>query len=215
MIFAIILLLALILGVISFIFKEQILLAIGNYLVIQDELNPVDVIHVIAGEDNRTEYAIRLYQQGYGKTIFFTGGWCTHHKYYHGEHGMQLALEAGVPMEDIDFDDSKVTSTYSETIHLKAWMDQRSTPIRSVIVVSDPFHMRRARWTTRQVLGKDVEIIMAPVPFTRTSYLRQWWKDELSRKYVEQEYLKIVYYFVRYQLAFKPINDWLASFDQG
>jgi uncharacterized SAM-binding protein YcdF (DUF218 family) len=212
-ILAIILLSALLIGAISLLFKDPLLLAIGNYLVIQDELVPADVIHVIAGQDYRTEHAIHLYQKGYGKVIFFTGGWCTHHKYYHGEHGLQLALASGVPREAIAYDDTTVTSTYSETIRLKDWMDQSPTPIHSVIVVSDPFHMRRARWTTRQVLGKDIEILMVPVPFEQTPYQQQWWKDEASKRYVKDEYKKTAYYLLRYQLSRGWIQDWLASLD--
>jgi uncharacterized SAM-binding protein YcdF (DUF218 family) len=203
------------LGVIALIFKERILLAVGDYLVIQDELKPVDVIHVIAGDDYRTDYAVRLYKQGYARYIFFTGGWCQVHGYYHGEHGKQLALSQGVPQEAIAFDDSSVTSTYSETVRLNAWMDQRPVPVRSVIVVSDPFHMRRARWTNRQVLGKDIEIIMAPVPFDQIPYKRQWWTDEASRRYVKEEYIKTVYYFMRYRLTWGWVRDWLTSYDTG
>src|SRR6185369_3491184 len=59
-----------------FLFREQWLIAIGNFLIVDDKLHPADVIHVIAGDDYRTDYAIQLYKQGYAKTIFFTGGWC-------------------------------------------------------------------------------------------------------------------------------------------
>jgi uncharacterized SAM-binding protein YcdF (DUF218 family) len=190
-------------------FGQQILLLIGNYLVVDDNLSPVDVIHVIAGDDYRTDYAIQLYKQGYAKIIFFTGGWCTHHDWYHGIHGQQRALSQGVPLEAIAYDDTSVTSTYSETVILKAWMDQSPVPIHSVIVVSDPFHMRRARWTYRFVLGKGINILMAPVPFDQTPFKQQWWTDESSTMYVRDEYIKMVYSFFRYQLSI----HWLARFD--
>ena len=95
------------------------MLAIGDSLVIQDELKPADVIHVIAGKDDRTDYAIQLYKQRYGKQIFFTGGWCTIHNLYHGQHERELALQQGVPPEAIAINDSYVTSTCSETARLK------------------------------------------------------------------------------------------------
>jgi len=53
---------------------------------LKSNLQPADAIHVIAGEDYRTDYAIQLYKQGYGKTLFFTGGWCETQGYHHGEH---------------------------------------------------------------------------------------------------------------------------------
>ena len=103
-----------ILGASIFLFHERILLLVGNFLIIQDELHPADVIHVIAGEDHRTDYAIHLYKLGYGKVIFFTGGWCSIHNHYHGEYAQKRALAQGVPMEVIAFDDSRVTSTYQK-----------------------------------------------------------------------------------------------------
>ena len=83
-----------IVGVLLFGAREPILLAVGDFLVIQDRLQPADVIHVISGLDERTDYAIQLYKQGYGKTIFFTGGWCFFHGYYHGQHGAERARGA-------------------------------------------------------------------------------------------------------------------------
>lgn len=197
-----------------FLAREPILLAIGDLLVMQDQLQPADVIHVIAGLGYRTDYAIQLYKQGYGKMIFFTGGWCTFHHLYHGQHGRALALEQGVPPEAIAIDESQVTSTYAEVVQLKEFITQSPTPVRSVIVVSDPYHMRRARWTYRHVLGDQVSVLMAPVPFELTPYQRRWWTDEASRQYVKDEYLKTFYYYARYQLGGGPLQGWLASLDQ-
>jgi uncharacterized SAM-binding protein YcdF (DUF218 family) len=191
-------------------FYKWLLLKIGDYLIVQDNLYPVDVIHVIAGDDYRTEYAIQLYKQGYAKYIFFTGGWCTIHGWYHGLHGQQLALDQGIPPGAIAYDDSVVTSTFSETLRLKDWMDKNPILTRSVIVVSDPFHMRRARWTNRFILGNKITTLMAPVPFDQTPFTLQWWNDKASTNYVKEEYIKFVYYFLRYRLSL----TWLAPFDK-
>ena len=202
------------LGVGLFLDRESMLQAIGDFLVVRDELQPAEVIHVIAGPDYRTDYAIRLYQQGYGERLFFTGSWCVSHGFYHGQHGRDLALEQGVPPEAVAVDESSVSSTYSEATRLKGLMAQNRAPIRSVIVVSDPFHMRRARWAYRQVLGRQVKVQMAPVPFELTPYQRRWWTDDASRQYVWDEYRKAVYYVARYQLAWGPLKEWLASLDR-
>ena len=203
-----------IVGVLLFGAREPILLAVGNFLVIQDRLQPADVIHVISGPDDRTDYAIQLYKQGYGKTIFFTGGWCVSHGYYHGQHGAERAEAQGIAPESIAIDESRVSSTYAEVVLLKEFIARSPTTVRSVIVVSDPQHMRRARWTYRHVLGRGIEVLMAPVPFDVTRHQRRWWTDDASRQYVRQEYLKLAYYFARYQLAFGPVRDWLASLDR-
>jgi uncharacterized SAM-binding protein YcdF (DUF218 family) len=210
------------LGTILFLARRPILMAIGDFLVIQDELHPAQVIHVIGGPDDRTDYAIQLYKQGYGERIFFTGGWCTFHNYYHGRHGRERALEQGVPPEAIAIDDSQVTSTYAEVLLLKEFIARTNDirPVRSVIVVSAPYHMRRARWTGRRVLGRQMDIQMAPVPRINSvrlglpPYQRDWWTDPTSRQHVKREYLKIAYYYARYQFARGPVRKWLASFDR-
>lgn len=95
---------------------------IGNFLIVQDTLKPADVIHVIAGEDYRTDYAFQLYEQGYGKTVFFTGGWCDIHLYEHGARARDKALAQGLSLEAIASDDSAVMSTYMEAERLKEWI---------------------------------------------------------------------------------------------
>jgi len=202
------------LGAMAFLLREPVMLAIGDYLVIQDELKPADLIHVIAGPDDRTDYAIQLHRQGYGKQIFFTGGWCSYHGYRHGEHGSERSVAQGIPQEDIAFDDSEVTSTHAEAVRLREFIARNAPQVRTVIIVSDPYHMRRSRWTYEKVLGDEITVQMAPVPFGTTPYQRRWWQDQASRQYVAKEYLKMFYYLARYQLAFGPGKDWLASLDR-
>jgi uncharacterized SAM-binding protein YcdF (DUF218 family) len=202
------------LGVILYLIHEPVLLAVGDFLVIRDKIRPADVIHVIAGSDYRTDYGIQLYRHGYAKQIFFTGGWCIFHHYLHGQHARQRSLDRGIPAEAIALNDSKVMSTYSEVVELKEFINQSKVPIHSVIVVSDPYHMRRARWTYRRVLGDQTILEMAPVPFQSSPYRRRWWTSKESRKMVEDEYLKIVYYYARYQFSRGILKDWLASLDK-
>ena len=195
------------------VFREQWLQWIGDYLIVDDSLKPADVIHVIAGDDYRTEYAIQLYKQGEAGTIFFTGGWCDTHLYYHGEHGREVSLAAGLPPQAIASDDTAVTSTYMEAERLKVWIDHSPRPIRSVIVVSDPFHMRRVSWIYHWVFGDRIRVQMAPVPFNLTPYQRAWWKDPESRAYVQVEYEKLAFNLLRYRLSSGKFQEWLSSFD--
>lgn len=201
------------LGIILVLFHERGLGLLADFLIVEDTLHPADVIHVIAGEDYRTDYAIRLYEKGYGKALFFTGGWCQIHGYDHGAHAEKLSLAQGIPPAAIAFDDSKVTSTYMEAEKLKEWIERNSYSVHSIIVVSDPFHMRRVRWTYQRVFGDEIQLQMAPVPFAVTPYQRTWWKDPESRRNVREEYSKLLYYLFRYQYSRGFFKDWLASFD--
>ena len=197
-----------------FLTHERILVAVGDFLVVRDKLEPADIIHVIAGEDHRTDYAIKLFHQGYAKQLFFTGGWCSLHNENHGDRAKRRAVEHGIPLEAVAMDDFTVTSTYSEVMRLKEFIKGSKVPLHSVIAVSDSYHMRRARWTYHQVLGDEVRVQMASVPFDLSPYKHNWWTDRASRDFVKEEYLKIIYYHARYQLSWGPIKEWLASFDR-
>jgi hypothetical protein len=93
---------------------ERLLLAMGDFLVVRDTLKPADVIYVIAGEDYRTDYAIQLFHPGFGRELYFTGGWCPFHNENHGDGAKRRALQQGIPLEAPVTDDSLVASTYSE-----------------------------------------------------------------------------------------------------
>lgn len=202
------------LGATLFLTHERILLAVGDFLVVQDGLQPADVIHVIAGSDERIDYGIELYQQGYGKQILFTGGSFLLHNENYGHRAKERAVKNGIPIEAIAIDDSKITSTFEEVVRLKEFITQSMVPINSVIVVSDPHHMRRSRWTYRQVLGDRVRLGMAPVPFELSPYKPKWWTECDSKKFVKDEYMKIIYYYARYKYSWGPLRKWLDSLDQ-
>ena len=202
-------------GAFLFSCRESLLQAAGDYLVIQDNLHAADVIAVVSGPDDRTDYAIDLYQRGLGARLFFTGGWCDTIQGLHGERGKARALAQGVPEAAIAVDDTEVTSTYAEAVRLNAYIDALPTWVQSVIIVSDPYHMRRARWTYQRVLPQETNVQMAPVPFGLSPYQRQWWRDAASTQFVKDEYLKMVYYLARYQFSTGQIQEWLASLDQS
>jgi len=63
------------------------------------------------------------------------------------------------------------------------------------------------------MFGPEIEIQMAPVPFEATVYQRDWWKDPQSRKYVQEEYTKFIYYQLRYQYSSGKFKEWLISLD--
>jgi hypothetical protein len=63
------------------------------------------------------------------------------------------------------------------------------------------------------MLGPEIKIEMAPVPFDVTVYQRDWWKDTLSRKYVQEEYTKFIYYQLRYQYSSGKWKERLISLD--
>lgn len=188
--------------------------ALGGMLVVSDNLKHAEVIHVLSGgADRRAIHAINLYKLGYGERIFFTGGWCPDIQDTHTRRGRKLAIALGIPAQAIATDDGETESTYAEAARLQHFIAANPAAIRSVIVVSDPYHMRRAQWTFKWVLGDKIDVQMAPVPFEQTPYDRHWWSDPESRKMVLLEYVKLAYYFFKYRLGWGPLSNWLTRFD--
>lgn len=173
---------------------EPVLLGVGRFLVVQDAPQPVDLIHVLGGNPRRGEYAAELYHQGYADRLFFTG--------------QSLALDPALRLKQTTYGqalahgvdpaailplDFSATSTYEEALVLKQLLDDRPA-IRSVMIVSDGYHMRRAAWTFQRVIGDRAKLRFVPIPAEMTQVRPQWWRDKASRQIIRQEYTKLLYY---------------------
>lgn len=173
-----------------FLIHEPLLLALGEFLVVrEDQLQPADIIHVLGGRIDRVDYAVELYHQGYARRLFLTG--------WDRNRYQERAVAGGVRPEDVTLGLSRSASTYAEAVELEQLLE-RDTAIESVIVVSSPYHMRRAQWSFNQVLGERARLQFWPEPFERSSSSRRWWTDAESRRWVLIEYLKILSYYVWY-----------------
>ena len=53
--------------------KEPMLMAVGDLLVIENDLRRADLIQVLGGGPDRVEYGIELYRKGFGRLMLFTG----------------------------------------------------------------------------------------------------------------------------------------------
>jgi uncharacterized SAM-binding protein YcdF (DUF218 family) len=173
-----------------FLAHKPILLGIGSFLVVEDDLKPADLIHVLGGGFDRLDYGLQLYEQGYGQRIFITGG--DDASVYRA-----YALANGAEAKHILPPASWAVNTREEALELKQFLDQDSS-VQAVIVVSSPYHMRRAQWTFQDVLGSQVDLQFAPVPFETARHQQQWWMDASSRKIVIGEYFKLLFYYVNH-----------------
>lgn len=181
---------------------ESMLLRVGNFLIVDEpSLRSADLIHVLGGGADRIPYGIQLYRQGYGQKIFFTGGGSvqTDTAEYRTviEYAEDVARAQGVDLAGLIADSSSAASTYDEAIELKQVLESHPD-IRSVIIVSEPYHLRRVRWTFEKVIGDRADLQYAAVPFSSTHYQSRWWDDESSAEFVRDEYLKLLYYWLRY-----------------
>ncbi len=184
--------------------RVRILAAAGAFLVDSDPEQRVDLIFLLNGDlDTRPAAAAALWRQGLGPRIAIARSESSRAV----QMGLvpnvtDLALEMlqreGVPrvvIDEIPFPGG-VTSTRDEALALRAWLRQH--PVRSLLIVTNAIHTRRARWIfARELRGSDIRIAFFAVPDRRYS-VERWWDNEHGFLGVYNEYLKLVYYRLRY-----------------
>jgi uncharacterized SAM-binding protein YcdF (DUF218 family) len=105
----------------------------------------------------RTLHAVKLFEQGYAPRLIFTGG-LGKNPPSEAKAAAALAQRRGVPASAI-YTETKSTST-RENIEYAAQIC-RELGVRDVIVVSDPYHLWRAR---RNFHGQNIRAYPSPSP---------------------------------------------------
>ncbi|MFH0803418.1 MAG: YdcF family protein [bacterium] len=174
-----------------FIFRAPLLLAMGRYLAVQDELKKSDVIVVLAGErGERVVQAVSLYRDGWAPLILMSGG--------PGEAGIPLseimkfqAVKLGVPAKAV-LQESRSLDTGEDALFSREILEKM--PVRSLILVTSPYHARRAADIFRRVFkDSGMEILIYPVQKSWFK-LNDWWTRKLDAKCILMEYMKIIWY---------------------
>ena len=88
------------------------------------------------------------------------------------------------------------SGTYGEALAVRRF--SRTTPIRKLMIVTSPYHTRRALATFRTVF-RDVPTHIGIEPAADSpAHPQRWWRTPYDRWYVRYEWLATVYYAVRY-----------------
>ena len=186
----------LLIGVIIFLLRFEILSAIGAFLVIDQPLARSDLIQAPGGENARIDYAVQIFKENYADRLLFSGServipptQSPYSKLIYSYVG-----EKGVP-ENVIFV-RPASSTYEDATALRTFLLQKD--LGSAIVTSSPYHMHRVKMTFNKVIPDDIKLIFRSVPWDMTNLQKKWWKDENSINFVVSEYIKLVYYLFRY-----------------
>jgi uncharacterized SAM-binding protein YcdF (DUF218 family) len=176
-------------------FHPVLLGAMGEFLVAREALRPADAIVVLAGNSPyRSQHGALLYRAGWAPRVIISNELIL-------SHGVELSWtqlrEAGLVKLDIP-DEAVVplgpiaTSTYHEALLSRDLMLSRGW--RSAILVTDPFHMRRALMTFHGVWdAAGLTVIASPAENSKYS-VSNWWRDSNKATRVIQEYVKFPYY---------------------
>jgi uncharacterized SAM-binding protein YcdF (DUF218 family) len=148
-----------ILGIIFLILSIFVYLffSIGSFLSPQDKLEKSDVIIAISGGDTaaRTYEAIKLYRDGWAPYLLFSGAAKTG-DVSNAESMRNQAVSKGVPANRI-FIEEQSTTTYENAKFSKTIIENNNWD--KVILVTSPYHQKRASMTFNFVLNDNIKII--------------------------------------------------------
>jgi uncharacterized SAM-binding protein YcdF (DUF218 family) len=164
---------------------------IGFYLSPQDNLTKVDAIVAISGgeTDTRTSEAVKLYKEGWGANIIFSGAALDPDSPSNAKTMAAAAQAAGVPKSAIELDETATNTRGNAT---GAGKIIRARNYHSIILVTSPYHQRRANIAFHRVLGPNFEIVSHSSPDAewRRSH---WWATDQSRALTFDELQKVSY----------------------
>ena len=167
-----------------------LLVGVGFYLSPQDNIDKADAIVVVSGGQttSRAEKGIDLYKQGYAPKIIFSGA-ALDDGPSNAFAMRDQALANGVPASNI-YIDEKSQNTYENAVNSKAIL--QSLAASKIILVTSPYHQRRANQTFESVLGKDYQLIGVSAFDDRWSK-SQWWRRGFPLFISVSETWKLIY----------------------
>jgi uncharacterized SAM-binding protein YcdF (DUF218 family) len=159
-----------------------------NWLLVSVPLQKADALIVLGGEPlARPLLAAKLFKEGIAPKVFIAGV---------GDalRNRQVLLAAGVPSKAIIME-SKSFTTYTNACFLKPLLE--SAQVRSALIITSPFHTRRALATFRKV--------MPDLTFGVQDASIEWWKTPQGvtdvNRFALIEIFKTIEYWLLYGIS--------------
>lgn len=162
------------------------ILNIGDWLTYSEEPEKADLIICLNGNKDRIKKAVELLNQGIAGHILVTSS-----------SMRDVIVAQGVPETAIKVYSGKYNSTYEEATGAVQFMVGQE--MSSAVIVSDGYHLYRARWTFER-LKKSNAIEFSYTASGPMFGNREWWRDTQSRKFVLNEIPKVAYYWIGHGL---------------
>lgn len=164
------------------------------YLAPQDKLVKADAIVAISGGEttSRTLGAVKLYDEGYAPTIIFSGAASDPTSVSNAAAMKQIAVKSGVPAGDILIEEDSVDTYENAQNTARIIKDKGMT---SIILVTSPYHQRRASIEFKRALGKQFKVIdhsTSDENWRRSA----WWKNNYSLNLTLSEFQKIMFLYL-------------------
>ena len=173
---------------------------VGRFLVVADPLQPADAVVPLGGGGvGRVAQAAALLEDGYATWLVATDAEIDLPgiRDSYSELVRQEAQWQGVAPERILMAPGVVETTYEEALAVRALAQEQGW--RSLLVVTDPFHTRRASLTFRNVFrGTGVAVGVRPVEDAEYD-AEAWWQSADGLRDTWTEYAKLALYLLGYR----------------
>jgi uncharacterized SAM-binding protein YcdF (DUF218 family) len=175
-------------------------------LIVHKDLPRADAIVVLGGSATyieRARIAAKLFHEGRASKILLTndglqGGWSNEEQRnpFFVERAKKELLNQGVSEEAIEILSPIVGSTRDEALLLRERLPERN--IASVLIVTSPYHTRRALRTIGRALSdKKIEVgIVSPQTGEQSPKPFFWWLSFSGWSMVAGEYMKLVWHLL-------------------
>ena len=183
--------------------RRPLLIGAGKLLIVRDDLRPADAILLLAGDlETRPVEAARLYQRHLAPRVLIARekdrpSVLLGVRPNGSDLDAEIMRRLGVPASAITIlrFPGGTTSTYDEARAFREWA-YNAKP-HTVIVVTHPFHTRRARWLIRGQLKRlGISVLMDPVRHWAYTE-RNWWQTEDGLVDYFEEFPKILHEWTR------------------
>lgn len=164
-------------------------IVVGRYLSPTDVLSKADAIVVVSGDSDRMKHAVDLYKSRLANKLILSGA--AQEGFTSNALAMQLeASRSGIPNEAIILEERAV-NTYENALFTREIV--KSQGLKNLILVSSPYHQRRAYETFNYVLG-DEDVLIQNSPSIYSNWkVRNWWLSETNTHFTNEEILKMLW----------------------
>ncbi len=195
------------------VFRQQLLVWLGETVVVSDALEHADLIYVLAGDfwGNRVVRGAELGSQGWAPRVLLSGGLYSgggEINRYSGDLAIEFLVRRGYPRSMFLSFPMDAPSTVGEAQAMRPIFHRLGA--KRIILVTANFHSRRALEVFRLFLPEfDFQMEAAP---DSNFDPRVWWMLPQQRRLFWSEYQKMIgTLLVRFHLA---SADWLRQVQQ-
>ncbi len=207
---------------------RDVLTGLYNWLACAEMPEQCDAIFVLAGREHRKWFGLRLLEEGWAERLILSVG------RYEVRGFSKLALPVTVdligavahiaPQErhffvtilagqaEVRKIELAALGTMSEIRGLADWLNA-NPQVRSVMVVSSGFHLRRVRLCCRALVKRNVRLMFVAAPGPDQGNGR-WWRNPLTLRLVMAELPKLVVYrlFPKHRASRQNVHAGTAAF---